>query len=87
MADETPPKDDDFTELKPGQGGWTPPVWFPLAAGTGATALGSISAALLAMPEPTMVTKVVGIVLAGLALGLTAAAGTASAGPRKLGAK
>ena len=34
-----------------------------------------------------VVSLVVGIVLAGLALGLTAAAGTASAGPRKLGVK
>jgi hypothetical protein len=86
MSDETP-KDEDFTELKPGQGGWTPPVWAPYAAGAGATALGSIGAALLALPEPTMITKVFGIVLLGLAAGLGTAAGVTSAGPRKAGGK
>jgi hypothetical protein len=80
------PKDEDFTDLKPGQGGWTPPPWMPLAAGAGATALGSIGAALLAIPEPTMVTKVLGIVCLGLATGM-GGLGVASAGPRKAGAK
>lgn len=82
MSDDKP-KDSDFTELPPGAGGWVPPPWAPWAAGGLSTALGGIGAVLLAIPEPTMATKIVGGVLLALASGAAALAGVSSAGPRK----
>lgn len=79
MGDETP-QDSDFTELKPGQGGWTPPVWVPYAAGGAAAALTAIGSGLVTIPGPA---SIVGMVLMGLATGLGVLAGVSSAGPRK----
>ncbi len=74
-------EDKRLAPIEPGQGGWVPSWWMPLAAAVGSAMLGSIGLAVTALGGT--VWTILGGALTAAGIGLAGFFGTKSAGPRK----